>query len=159
MPNGSSDSFDLKRFLDAQRDCYEEALAELRAGLKETHWSWFIFPQVLGLGSSAMSRRYAIRSLAEAKAYLGHPVLGTRLRECIAALNAHAGLSAEMILGEVDAQKLRSCLTLFAEADPSEAAFEKGLRKYFGGMRDAATIETLARWRGGMSNATKKVFL
>jgi uncharacterized protein (DUF1810 family) len=143
------DPFDLKRFLDAQRGSYESALAELRAGRKETHWSWYIFPQVLGLGSSAMSTRYAIRLLAEAQAYLAHPVLGARLRECIAALNAHTDLSAEEILGDVDAQKLRSCLTLFAQVDPSDAFFEEALVKYFGGGRDAATFKILAKWRRG----------
>lgn len=139
MLNESNDPFDLKRFHDAQRASYESALAELRAGKKEAHWSWYILPQVLGLGSSAMSTRYAIRSLAEARAYLRHPVLGTRLRECIAALNAHTSLSADQILGEVDARKLRSCLTLFGEA----------LTKYFAGREDAATLAILAMWSEG----------
>lgn len=142
------DPFDLKRFLDAQRGSYESALAELRAGRKETHWSWYIFPQVLGLGSSAMSTRYAIRLLAEARAYLKHPVLGARLRGCISALNAHAALSAEQILGEVDAQKLRSCLTLFAQVDPSDSLFAEALVKYFAGRGDAATLAILARQKG-----------
>jgi uncharacterized protein (DUF1810 family) len=144
----SNDPLDLKRFLDAQRGGYESALAELRAGRKETHWSWYIFSQVVGLGSSAMSRRYAIRSLAEARAYLRHPVLGARLRESIFALNAHKGLTAEKILGEVDAQKLRSCLTLFAQADPAEPLFAEALAKYFGGRGDAATLAILLKLRG-----------
>lgn len=144
----SFDPFDLKRFLEAQRETYECALAELRAGRKETHWSWYIFPQVLGLGSSAMSTRYAISSLAEARAYLEHPVLGARLRECITALNAHSGLSAERILGEVDAQKLRSCLTLFGQADSKGPLFGEALTRYFAGREDAATLAILASQQG-----------
>ncbi|MBV6418201.1 MAG: hypothetical protein CMLOHMNK_03000 [Steroidobacteraceae bacterium] len=145
----ASDPFDLKRFLDAQEASYECALAELRAGLKETHWSWYVLPQVAGLGSSPMSRRYAIRSLAEAKAYLAHPVLGTRLRECVAALNAHDGLSAERILGDVDAQKLRSCLTLFLQVAPADPILVAALSKYFAGRQDPATLAILAGGRQG----------
>ena len=89
MPNRSDDPFDLNRFLEAQEESYQQALSELRAGRKRTHWSWFIVPQIIGLGSSGMSVRYAIKSLAEAKAYLEHPVLGARLRECVAAMNEH----------------------------------------------------------------------
>jgi uncharacterized protein (DUF1810 family) len=144
MPKASNDPFDLQRFLDAQQETYERAVAELRAGLKQSHWSWYILPQVLGLGSSAMSTRYAIKSLAEAKAYLAHPVLGARLRECVAALNSHTGLSAAQILGAVDAQKFRSCLTLFAQADSSEPLFGRALAKYFDGKPDGATLAILA---------------
>lgn len=147
MSNQSGDPFDLQRFLDAQRGSYDCALAELRAGRKETHWSWYIFPQMLGLGTSAMSRRYAIRSLAEARAYLEHPVLGARLHACITALNAHAGSSASRILGEIDAQKYRSCLTLFAEADSANPLFGVALTRCFAGRRDAATLEILAGQR------------
>lgn len=143
MSNQSNDPLDLKRFLDAQEANYGRALAELRVGLKETHWSWYVLPQAAGLGSSPMSRRYAIRSLAEARAYLAHPVLGVRLRECVAAINAHVGLSAEQILGEVDAQKLRSCLTLFLRADRSEALFAEALARFFDGREDAATVAIL----------------
>lgn len=142
------DSFGLNRFLEAQRANYQQALCELRAGLKRTHWSWYILPQLTGLGSSAMSTRYAIRSLAEAKAYLDHPVLGARLRECIAALNAHAGSSAEQILGAVDAQKLHSCLTLFARVDGSDPLFGAALRKYFAGRQDKRTLEILTSQAG-----------
>lgn len=147
MMNESNDPFALKRFLEAQRVSYHSALAELRAGRKETHWSWFIFPQVLGLGSSSMSIRYAIRSLAEARAFHAHPVLSARLRECIAALNARTCSGADEILGEVDAQKLRSCLTLFAQADPSEPLFADGIVKYFAGRGDAKTLAILSRPR------------
>lgn len=145
----ASDPFDLNRFLEAQQESYEYALAELRAGLKETHWSWYVLPQAAGLGSSPMSRRYAIRSLAEARAYLAHPVLGARLRECVAVLNGHAGLSAGQILGDVDAQKLRSCLTLFLRADRSEALFAEALARFFDGEEDAATVAILDGWAAG----------
>jgi uncharacterized protein (DUF1810 family) len=117
----------------------------LRAGRKQTHWSWYVFPQILGLGSSPMSVRYAIRSKAEASAYLEHPVLGLRLRECVKAMNAHGGMSASQILGDIDSRKFWSCLTLFAQAAPSAAIFSDALDKYFGGRRDAATLEILAR--------------
>jgi uncharacterized protein (DUF1810 family) len=137
------DLFDLNRFVAAQAENYSEALAELRTGKKRTHWSWYVFPQIRGLGSSAMSVRYAIGSLAEAIAYIEHPVLGPRLRECVAALNAHQGASASAILGDIDAQKLRSCLTLFAKAVPSEGVFSAALNKYFGGNVDAATLAIL----------------
>jgi uncharacterized protein (DUF1810 family) len=116
------DPYDLGRFLEAQEASYQHALSELRAGQKRSHWSWYILPQVLGLGSSPLSVRFAIRSLAEAKAYLEHPVLGPRLRECVAAMNSHTGLSARQILGEIDAQKFRSCLTsLLRLTAPSQA--------------------------------------
>ncbi|HVY96557.1 MAG TPA: DUF1810 domain-containing protein [Solirubrobacterales bacterium] len=134
-PDGPSapDPFDLERFLAAQDEggTYARALAELRAGRKTTHWMWFVFPQEAGLGRSAMSRRYAIGSLDEARAYLAHPVLGARLRECAAALLAIEGRSAVEVLGEVDALKLRSSMTLFARADPGEPLFEAVLERYF----------------------------
>jgi uncharacterized protein (DUF1810 family) len=138
------DPHDLDRFVEAQAGNYDDALAELRAGRKRTHWSWYVFPQIRGLGSSAMSLRYAIGSLAEAVAYLEHEVLGPRLCECVAALNAHQGLSANDVLGDIDARKLRSCLTLFAQAAPSEPVFREALDKYFGGDLDAATLAILA---------------
>jgi uncharacterized protein (DUF1810 family) len=153
MPYRPSDPFDLKRFVDAQEPSYEQALAELRAGRKRSHWSWYILPQVLGLGSSPMSVRYAIRSLAEAKAYLGHPLLGARLRECVAAMNTHAGSSATQILGEIDAQKFRSCLTLFAQADSSEPIFGQALNNYFSGEPDVATLAILAGQQGARRDA------
>jgi uncharacterized protein (DUF1810 family) len=142
------DPYDLGRFLEAQEASYQHALSELRAGQKRSHWSWYILPQVLGLGSSPLSVRFAIRSLAEAKAYLEHPVLGPRLRECVAAMNSHTGLSARQILGEIDAQKFRSCLTLFARADSSEPGFGDALSKYFSGRPDAATLSILASQQG-----------
>jgi uncharacterized protein (DUF1810 family) len=145
----NQDPYDLNRFLEAQAANYDEALAELRAGRKRTHWSWYIFPQIRGLGSSAMSVRYAIGSLAEAVAYLEHAVLGARLRECVKSISDHEGVSASHILGDVDAQKLHSCLTLFAKAAPSEAIFHDALNKYFGGKLDAATLAILARQQSG----------
>jgi uncharacterized protein (DUF1810 family) len=153
MPNQPNDPYDLSRFLEAQEANYQQALSELRAGRKRTHWSWYILPQVLGLGSSSMSVRYAIRSLAEASAYLDHPVLGVRLRECVATMNTLAGLSASQVLGEVDAQKFRSCLTLFAQVASSEPLFREALNRYFFGEPDAATLTILASQHGPSGEA------
>jgi len=139
--------YDLNRFVAAQSTIYGEVLAELRAGEKRTHWSWYIFPQIRDLGSSPTSIRYAISSLAEAVAYVEHPLLGARLRECVAALNAHRGLTAVAILGEIDARKFQSCLTLFSQAAPSERIFREALSKFFGGELDAATLRILAKQR------------
>jgi uncharacterized protein (DUF1810 family) len=137
----------LQRFVTAQDtdSTYERARAELLAGRKTSHWMWFVFPQVAGLGQSEMSRRYAITSLDEARAYLDHPVLGPRLRECAAALLSHSGKSASEILGEIDAVKLRSSMTLFARAaNPQDAAvFEQVLARYFDGEDDPATERLL----------------
>jgi uncharacterized protein (DUF1810 family) len=132
---------DLDRFVRAQTDAFDIALAELRAGRKQSHWMWYIFPQIAGLGHSATARRYAIRDLAEARAYLAHPVLGPRYIACVEALTAHRGMSAERILGSVDAMKLRSSLTLFdrAGAPPIVAA---ALAASFGAP-DAATLERI----------------
>ena len=141
----AADPFELSRFLEAQAGCYEQALSELRTGRKQSHWSWFIFPQVLGLGSSPMSIRFAIRSLEEAKAYLSHPILGDRFVECVAAMNTHADVGAAEILGEVDARKFHSCLTLFCQVDSSSPRFVEALDKYFAGQLDAATLAILAR--------------
>lgn len=133
----------LQRFVAAQDtdSTYVRARAELRAGRKTSHWMWFAFPQIAGLGQSEMSQRYAIASLDEARAYLDHPVLGPRLRECAEALLSHSGKSAREILGEIDAVKLRSSMTLFARAaDPQDAeVFEQVLARYFNGEADAAT--------------------
>ncbi|HYJ31719.1 MAG TPA: DUF1810 domain-containing protein [Candidatus Binatia bacterium] len=137
------DPFDLRRFVEAQQSVYESALAELRRGRKETHWMWFVFPQLAGLGTSPVSRRYAIRSPAEAAAYLEHPILGTRLRECVVALNGLASSSAEEILGSVDAMKLRSSLTLFARVAERPSVFTEALDKFFGGAPDPRTLERL----------------
>jgi uncharacterized protein (DUF1810 family) len=143
------DPHDLDRFVQAQATSYAQALAELRAGRKRSHWSWFVLPQAEGLGSSAMAARYAIRSLAEAKAYLDHPLLGPRLRECVAAMNAHRGTSARDILGDVDAMKFRSCLTLFARASPGEPLFAEALDRFYSGQPDEATLAILAREDAG----------
>jgi uncharacterized protein (DUF1810 family) len=134
---------DLRRFVEAQDGVYERALGELRRGRKTGHWMWFVFPQIAGLGFSAMSQRYAIGSLAEARSYLAHPVLGTRLRECAAAVVAVEDSSAEQIFGEIDAVKLRSSMTLFHRADPAEPVFEAVLEKYFAGRPDPATDDRL----------------
>lgn len=141
----ADDPFDLGRFLQAQAANHEEALAELRAGRKRTHWSWYVLPQIHGLGSSAMSVRYAIRSLAEARAYLAHPVLGSRLRECVGVMNAHPGGSAAAILGEIDAQKFHSCVTLFAQVTEPGSVFHAALDKHFAGSPDSATLTLLAQ--------------
>jgi uncharacterized protein (DUF1810 family) len=134
---------DLDRFIVAQRDVYEEVLGELRRGRKTGHWIWFIFPQVAGLGSSSLSRRYAIGSLDEARAYLAHPVLGERLRECAGLVLAASGRSAEDILGPVDAMKLRSSMTLFHRAAPDEPVFRLVLDRFYGGRADEATDDRL----------------
>jgi uncharacterized protein (DUF1810 family) len=137
------DPYDLARFLEAQAGCYPRARAELSAGRKTSHWMWFIFPQLQGLGTSAMARRYALSGLAEARAYLDHPTLGERLRECTRALLAIEGRTAHEIFGSPDDLKLRSCLTLFARASPDERLFGEALRKYFGGEGDPLTIGLL----------------
>lgn len=133
----------LERFVKAQSTNYQEALAELRAGRKRTHWSWYVLPQVRGLGTSELSVRYAISGTAEARAYLNHPVLGARLLECVAAINAHQGLSAVDILGPVDAQKFHSCLTLFAAVSADGSPFHLALKKYFSALHDHATLTIL----------------
>ncbi|WP_041733499.1 DUF1810 domain-containing protein [Conexibacter woesei] len=135
------DPFGLQRFVDAQdaAGTYGRALAELRAGRKTSHWMWFVFPQIAGLGRSPTAQAYAIGSLDEARAYAGHPVLGPRLRDCARALTRLEGLSAAEILGDVDATKLRSSMTLFALAAPDEPLFGQVLERYFDGAADAAT--------------------
>ncbi|HEV8570699.1 MAG TPA: DUF1810 domain-containing protein [Actinoplanes sp.] len=124
---------DLDRFVSAQAGIYRDALAELTAGRKRTHWMWFIFPQIAGLGSSPIAQRYAIASLDEARAYLAHPVLGPRLRECARALLAVEGRSAEEILGYPDDLKLRSSMTLFGRAADDPDVFEAVLERYYDG--------------------------
>ena len=138
------DPFDLNRFVGAQSGTYDLALAELRNGRKDGHWIWFIFPQVAGLGMSSMSQAYAVTGIDEARAYLAHPLLGPRLRECVSAMNGHTGLSASQILGSIDAQKFRSCVTLFIEASEHEPIFTAALTKYFGGSPDQSTLSLLA---------------
>ena len=133
---------DLERFVDAQRPVYDTVLRELRAGRKRSHWMWFIFPQIAGLGHSAMAQRFALSSLDEAAAYLAHPVLGPRLRECAALVAGIEGRSIAEIFGDPDDRKFRSSMTLFAQAAPEETIFADCLRRYFGGEGDP---ETLAR--------------
>jgi uncharacterized protein (DUF1810 family) len=136
-------AIDVERFVEAQAAQYDDAVAELRRGLKTSHWIWFVFPQLSGLGRSAMSQRSAIRSLAEARAYLAHPVLGPRLRECARLLLAASG-TADDILGPIDAMKVRSAMTLFLRADPSESLFDEVIARFYGGVPDAATDALLA---------------
>ena len=136
--------FDLDRFVAAQHGVYETALEELQAGRKRTHWMWFIFPQVAGLGSSEMARTYAIHSADEAAAYLAHPVLGPRLRACASAAARHADDSAEAIFGYPDHLKFHSSMTLFADVAPDEAIFQQCLDRFFDGEPDDATLARLA---------------
>ena len=138
----SDDPFDLERFVSIQRETYGRALEEIRQGRKRSHWIWYVFPQIAGLGHSAMSQRFAIRSLAEARAYLAHPLLGARYRECVSALQDLDESSAEAVLGTVDAAKLRSSLTLFAQAS-GEPLFAAALERWFDGLRDQATLAIL----------------
>jgi uncharacterized protein (DUF1810 family) len=140
------DGYDLERFVRAQEGVYEQACAELRAGRKRTHWMWFIFPQIKGLGSSEMAMRYAIASIEEAKAYLEHPVLGSRLRECTQTVLDVKGKTAEEIFGYPDNLKFHSSMTLFAQAaeiSEEDLVFSQALDKYFEGKEDAETIERL----------------
>jgi uncharacterized protein (DUF1810 family) len=139
------DLYRLERFTDAQDSggTYQRAVGELRAGRKVSHWMWFIFPQIKGLGSSAISREFAISSLAEARVYLGHPVLGPRLKESARIVAGTAGKSAEDIFGPVDALKLRSSMTLFAAAAPDEPVFAEVLEKYFTEGPDEGTLARL----------------
>ncbi|SNS86415.1 Uncharacterized protein, DUF1810 family [Noviherbaspirillum humi] len=137
------DEYHLDRFLLAQAPVYDDVVEELRQGRKRSHWMWFVFPQITGLGRSAMANHYAIASLDEARAYLAHPVLGARLRECATlALNSPQP-SALALFGPPDDMKFRSCMTLFAEAAPQELVFAACLRKFFDGRPDAATLEAL----------------
>lgn len=135
------DPFGLARFLDAQADSYAQVLNELRAGQKLSHWIWFIFPQFAGLGTSVISQRYAIQSLAEAQAYLRHPLLGARLLECTRIVNSLSGRSARQIFGSPDDMKFCSCMTLFELAAGPDSEFSVALGKYFSGQRDARSQE------------------
>ncbi|MFO1217960.1 MAG: DUF1810 domain-containing protein [Burkholderiaceae bacterium] len=139
----AGDPFDLARFVAAQQGSYAQALAELRAGRKRSHWIWYVLPQLRGLGMSAMSERYGITGLAEARAYLAHPVLGPRLHECVAAMCAHARSSAHGMLGAVDAMKCRSCLTLFAQAAGTGSVFDAALERFYAGEPCAETLSRL----------------
>lgn len=133
----------LERFVEAQEPVYARALAELKAGKKQTHWMWFIFPQIAGLGHSSMAQLYAIKSLQEARDYLAHPILGRRLRECCQAVMEVEGKTAFAIFGAPDDLKFRSSLTLFALAAPDEALFHDLLEKYYGGERDPLSLQKL----------------
>jgi uncharacterized protein (DUF1810 family) len=134
-----SDPFDLQRFVTAQDGSYDRALAELRRGRKQSHWMWFVFPQIAGLGRSPTAQHYAISGLDEARAYLRHPTLGPRLKESARSLTELSSTDADAVLGPVDAVKLRSSMTLFARADPDEPVFRQVLDQYFAGEPDPAT--------------------
>lgn len=153
-PTITADPFNLARFLKAQERDHAQALSELKAGRKQTHWIWYVLPQLRGLGTSRMSEIFGLSGLAEAQAYLAHPLLGPRLVECVEAISAHRSRSAEEILGSVDAMKYQSCLTLFGEAGDVEggSVFETALQWHFAGVRDARTLR-LATGRGGVSGA------
>ena len=140
----TEDRHDLNRFLAAQEGLYDQALAEIRQGRKQSHWMWFVFPQVKGLGFSATSQHFAIRSAAEARAYLAHPVLGPRLVECAEAALSIEGQTAREIFGSPDDLKLRSSATLFASVSPDGSVFHRLLDKYFDGQLDRRTLELLA---------------
>lgn len=139
---------DLQRFVDAQKPVHERVAQELRSGRKASHWMWFVFPQLAGLGLSEMSRRYAITSLSEARAYLEHPILGERLRAATRSVLLHAGTPATAIFGSIDALKLRSSMTLFALAGTPDDPFVACLDAFFGGERDEATLHQLEQLEG-----------
>lgn len=139
------DPHDLNRFVEAQEDDYERALSEIVGGRKRTHWMWYIFPQVDGLGFSSISQRFSIKGVEEAKAYLDHPVLGPRLLKCAEAVVAVEGRSAPEIFGSPDDLKLKSCATLFAYVLPAGSVFDRLLAKYYAGARDEKTLHLLER--------------
>jgi uncharacterized protein (DUF1810 family) len=143
IDHDAADPFDLSRFLAAQEGVYESALQELRAGRKRSHWMWFIFPQIDGLGTSATARRYAIRGLVEARAYLAHPVLGARVAECTRTVNGLQGRTALQIFGTPDHLKFRSSMTLFELAAGARSGFSVALDKYCSGKRDPETLRLL----------------
>jgi uncharacterized protein (DUF1810 family) len=140
-----TDQFDLDRFVVAQEVNYSDALAELRSGKKRSHWMWYVFPQIAGLGHSAMSARYGIRGDAEARAYLGHAILGPRIIECAEAVLGIRNRSAREILGSPDDLKLRSCATLFAHVSPAGSVFHRILDQYYESEPDPQTLERLGR--------------
>ena len=141
----TADSFDLDRFVRAQADCYAAALAELRRGRKRTHWMWFVFPQMRGLGVTATSEYYGISGLPEARAYLAHPVLGPRLRDCTAAVLGLTGVTLRGLFGTPDDLKFRSSMTLFSRADEPDSVFAAALGTCCGGHEDPATLDLLDR--------------
>jgi uncharacterized protein (DUF1810 family) len=139
-----TDEYNLQRFLEAQDHVYDAVLDELRTGGKSSHWMWYIFPQITGLGHSGTAQKFAITSLAEAKAYLQHPILGPRIRECTQLVLNVEGRSAEQIFGYPDHLKFRSCLTLFMTATTDNKVFKDALLKYFDGTPDTLTLDILA---------------
>jgi uncharacterized protein (DUF1810 family) len=139
----TSDPHNLQRFLDAQHPIYGQVRDELQAGRKETHWMWFIFPQIKGLGNSATAQKYAIQSIEEAKRYLEHPLLGFRLQECTQLVNAVSGRSIEDVFGYPDHLKFHSSMTLFAQVNPGDKLFSGALAKYFDGRSDRKTLQIL----------------
>jgi len=140
-----ADPYDLDRFLKAQEDTYNTAHDELKSGCKRSHWIWFIFPQMAGLGQSPTSQFYGIKSIEEAQAYLKHPILGGRLHECLKALQTLGETSADQVFGELDAMKFRSSLTLFTEADSAGPILESALYRWFDGRKDEKTLALLGR--------------
>ena len=142
------DPHDLDRFLEAQAGDYESALDEIRRGRKRSHWMWYIFPQFEGLGFSAMAQRYAIKSIAEAKAYLAHPILGPRLVECAESVLGVGGKSATQIFGSPDDLKLRSSATLFGHVSDAGSVFDRLIAKFYGGVPDERTLQLIAAVAG-----------
>lgn len=136
----TDDPYDLRRFIKAQAPVYAQVCAELRASEKRSHWMWFIFPQIAGLGRSPVAKRYAISGIDEARAYLAHPILGPRLRECTQLILAVPGRTSRQILGDIDSQKFRSSMTLFARTAPEDRLFQDALDKYFAGEADEMTL-------------------
>ena len=143
MHGHTDDYYDLYRFVEAQDQIYDQVYSELRQGLKLTHWMWFVFPQLEGLSLSATSRKFAISSLEEAIAYLEHPLLGPRLRQCTELVNSTSGKTIKQILGPTDSLKFRSSMTLFAHATKDNSVFESALQKFFDGQYDHLTLERL----------------
>jgi uncharacterized protein (DUF1810 family) len=139
----ANDPYNLERFVTAQNDVFDDVRAELRSGRKESHWMWFVFPQLRGLGHSSMASRFGISSREEAEAYLQHPVLGPRLRECTRLVNQVEGRSVEQIFGYPDDLKFRSSMTLFSQATSDNEPFVQALERYFGGQPDTRTLERL----------------
>lgn len=143
MPRTTQDEFDLQRFIDAQARVYDDVLRELMQGRKRSHWMWFVFPQIAGLGSSPTAQAYAIGSLAEAKAYLDHPLLGQRLRDCTRLVNATPHTTAHDIFGSPDDLKFRSSMTLFSEAADNAGPFQEALQRFYAGQPDERTLQIL----------------
>ena len=148
-PGTVGDPYDLSRFVQAQEDAYHQALSEIASGQKRSHWMWYIFPQIDGLGLSSTSKRYSIKSIAEAEAYLRHPILGPRLTECAEAALRIEGRSAQTVFGSPDDMKLRSCATLFAHVSHPGSVFHRLLDKYWRGENDRMTLELVGTARDG----------